>query len=117
MAGGRHENDESLWGPDQRARREDDRRVSGDSIRPHTVECGADLQAWLDLNDVIHEVLTLAHSEALKHRISLCAELAALRQRYAALTPQPCSRSPCLNAVQPCPCGSTAPGGKTLSQP
>jgi PAS domain S-box-containing protein len=32
--------------------------------------------AWLDLNDVIQEVLTLAHSEVRRHRVSLRTELA-----------------------------------------
>jgi PAS domain S-box-containing protein len=34
-------------------------------------------KAWLDLNDVIQEVLTLAHSEVRRHRVSLRTELAA----------------------------------------
>jgi C4-dicarboxylate-specific signal transduction histidine kinase len=34
-------------------------------------------KAWLDINDVIQEVLTLAHSEVGRHRVSLRAELAA----------------------------------------
>jgi PAS domain S-box-containing protein len=33
-------------------------------------------KTWLDINDVIHEVLTLAHSEVRRHRVSLCTELA-----------------------------------------
>jgi PAS domain S-box-containing protein len=34
-------------------------------------------KAWLDINDVMHEVLTLAHSEVRRHRVSLRTELAA----------------------------------------
>jgi PAS domain S-box-containing protein len=34
-------------------------------------------KAWLDINDVIQEVLTLAHSEVDRHRVSLRTELAA----------------------------------------
>ena len=34
-------------------------------------------KAWLDINDVIQEVLTLAHSEVGRHRVSLRTELAA----------------------------------------
>jgi PAS domain S-box-containing protein len=34
-------------------------------------------QAWLDINDVIHEVLTLAHSEVRRDRVALRTELAA----------------------------------------
>jgi signal transduction histidine kinase len=33
-------------------------------------------KAWLDINDVIQEVLTLAHSEVRRHRVSLRTELA-----------------------------------------
>jgi PAS domain S-box-containing protein len=33
-------------------------------------------KAWLDINDVIQEVLTLAHSEVGRHRVSLRTELA-----------------------------------------
>jgi C4-dicarboxylate-specific signal transduction histidine kinase len=34
-------------------------------------------QAWLDLNDIIHEVLALVHSEVLTQRVSLRTELSA----------------------------------------
>ena len=34
-------------------------------------------KAWLDINDIIQEVLTLAHSEVGRHRVSLRTELAA----------------------------------------
>jgi C4-dicarboxylate-specific signal transduction histidine kinase len=34
-------------------------------------------KAWLDINDVIREVLTLAHNEVGRHRVSLRTELAA----------------------------------------
>ncbi len=34
-------------------------------------------KAWLDINDVIHEVLTLAQSDVRRHRVSLRTELAA----------------------------------------
>jgi PAS domain S-box-containing protein len=34
-------------------------------------------KAWLEINDVIQEVLTLAHSEVGRHRVSLRTELAA----------------------------------------
>jgi hypothetical protein len=37
------ENEAGLWGPDQRARRQDDHAVSGHGLRPHTVACGAGL--------------------------------------------------------------------------
>jgi signal transduction histidine kinase len=33
-------------------------------------------KAWLDINDVIHEVLTIAHSEVRRHGVSLRTELA-----------------------------------------
>jgi PAS domain S-box-containing protein len=34
-------------------------------------------KTWLNINDVIHEVLTMAHSEVRKHRVALRTDLAA----------------------------------------